>query len=40
MKIGEVVVQTWVLQRHQVSSKSEEKQKSFDYIPFNGSVVR
>ena len=28
-----------VLQLHQVSSKSDEKQKSFHYRPFNGSVI-
>ena len=33
MKLGEVVV-TPVLQFHQVSSKSDEKQKSFTNSPF------
>ena len=35
IKLGEVVVQL-----HQVSSKLDEKQKSFHYRPFNGSVIR
>ena len=42
MKLGEVVVHLGsgvVLQLRQVSSKSDEKQKSFNYRPFNGSVV-
>ena len=35
MKLGEVVViHSCVLQFHQVSLKSDEKQKSFNYRPF------
>ena len=33
MKLGNVVVSMGILQLHQVSSKSDEKQKSFDYSP-------
>ena len=51
MKLGEVVVhmgtttsefhQNWMKkQLHQVSSKSDKKHKSFNYRPFNRSVVR
>ena len=34
MKLGEIVVSMCVLQRHQVLSKSDEKQKSFINTPF------
>ena len=35
MKFGEIVVHTqWLLQLHQVSSKSDEKEKSFINSPF------
>ena len=37
MKVGEMVVHMDKLQLHQVSSKSDEKQKSFINSPFFGS---
>ena len=45
LKIGEIVVTfrilptKYLLQHHQVSSNSDEKQKSFIYITFNGRSV-
>ena len=40
MKPGEVVVHIGTTSSPRSSSKLDEKQKSFDYRPFNGRAVR